>query len=63
MAPETKLSPAIAVQIKCSPEYLEKLRCDVDKLSKFIEGMEKKSLNGPTPLDVKWKDLLDFQVC
>lgn len=35
---------------------------EVEKFEKFVEGLTAKTLNGPTPLDIKWKELLDLQV-
>ncbi|XP_052237529.1 tyrosine-protein phosphatase non-receptor type 23-like isoform X2 [Dreissena polymorpha] len=34
---------------------------EVEKLAKFIEGFEKPSCSGPTPLDTIWKDLMEEQ--
>lgn len=36
-------------------------RQEVERMDKFVAGMTKKSLNGPTPLDSKWKELMDQQ--
>ena len=30
-------------------------------MDKFVASMTKKTLNGPTPLDSKWKELADQQ--
>lgn len=34
---------------------LDKFVGEVEKLAKFIEGLEKPSCSGPTPLDTMWK--------
>jgi len=34
---------------------LHKFVAEVEKLAKFIEGLEKPSCSGPTPLDTMWK--------
>lgn len=34
---------------------LDKFVAEVEKLAKFIEGLEKPLCSGPTPLDVVWK--------
>ena len=34
---------------------LDKFVTEVEKLAKFIEGFEKLTLSGPTPLDLVWK--------
>ena len=34
---------------------------DVERMDKFVASMTKKTLNGPTPLDSKWKELTDQQ--
>nr|CAD7405110.1 unnamed protein product [Timema poppensis] len=43
------------------PEALNQFVQEVEKFEKFVEGLTTKTLNGPTPLDMKWKELLDFQ--
>nr|CAD7453993.1 unnamed protein product [Timema tahoe] len=43
------------------PEALNQFVQEVEKYEKFVEGLTTKTLNGPTPLDMKWKELLDFQ--
>ena len=35
---------------------------DVEKYEKFVEGLTTKTLNGPTSLDLKWKEIKDLQV-
>lgn len=44
-------------------EVLNQFVQEVEKFEKFVEGLTVKTLNGPTPLDIKWKELLDIQVC
>lgn len=44
------------------PEVLNQFTQEVEKFDKFIESLTAKTLNGPTPLDMKWKELCDFQV-
>ena len=41
---------------------LTKFAHEVEKLAHTIEAFDKKSLNGPTNLDLKWRELLDIQV-
>ncbi|XP_064081068.1 tyrosine-protein phosphatase non-receptor type 23-like isoform X2 [Macrobrachium nipponense] len=40
-------------------ETLQRLAGETERLSKLVEGLERKSLNGPTNLDLKWKELSD----
>ncbi|KAK2708882.1 tyrosine-protein phosphatase non-receptor type 23-like isoform X2 [Artemia franciscana] len=40
---------------------LERFTLDVDKFDRFVDGLTKRSINGPTPLELKWKELLDSQ--
>ena len=42
-------------------ETLDKFVIDVERSQKVVEGLSKQSLNGPTPLDQKWKELMDTQ--
>lgn len=35
---------------------------EVEKFEKFVDGLTSKTLNGPTTLDIKWKELQDIQV-
>lgn len=44
------------------PDFLNQFAQEVEKYEKFVDGLTKKSLNGPTPLDMKWKELQDLQV-
>lgn len=44
------------------PDILNQFAQEVEKFEKFVEGLTVKTLNGPTPLDIKWKELLDLQV-
>ncbi|XP_068222752.1 LOW QUALITY PROTEIN: tyrosine-protein phosphatase non-receptor type 23-like [Palaemon carinicauda] len=41
-------------------EMLQRLAGETERLSKLVEGLERKSLNGPTNLDLKWKELSDM---
>lgn len=43
------------------PEVLNQFVLEVEKYEKFVEGLTTKTLNGPTPLDMKWKELLELQ--
>ncbi|KAG7154429.1 Tyrosine-protein phosphatase non-receptor type 23-like 1 [Homarus americanus] len=38
-------------------EKLQKLAVETERLSKIVEGLDRKSLNGPTNLELKWKEL------
>jgi tyrosine-protein phosphatase non-receptor type 23 len=44
------------------PEALNQFVQEVGKYEKFVDGLTTKTLNGPTPLDMKWKELLELQV-
>lgn len=44
------------------PEALAQFTLEVERLEKVVEGLNNKTLNGPTPLDLKWKELLELQV-
>lgn len=44
-------------------DYLHQFTQDVEKYEKFVEGLTLKTLNGPTPLDMKWKEINELQVC
>lgn len=41
---------------------MDKLNQDVEKYEKFVESLTLKTLNGPTCLDLKWKEISDLQV-
>ncbi|XP_037282532.2 tyrosine-protein phosphatase non-receptor type 23 isoform X2 [Rhipicephalus microplus] len=43
------------------PAALEKFITEVERFEKYVEGLTKKSLNGPTLLEQKWKEYLDAQ--
>lgn len=43
------------------PEALNQFVQEVGKYEKFVDGLTTKTLNGPTPLDMKWKELLELQ--
>lgn len=43
-------------------EVLNQFVQEVEKFEKFVESLTVKTLNGPTPLDIKWKELLDLKV-
>jgi tyrosine-protein phosphatase non-receptor type 23 len=34
---------------------------EVEKLDKLVDGLTRKSLNGPTSLDTRWKEVLELQ--
>ncbi|XP_050712311.1 tyrosine-protein phosphatase non-receptor type 23-like isoform X2 [Eriocheir sinensis] len=40
-------------------EKLQKLAVETERLSKVVEGLDRKSLNGPTNLELKWKEMVD----
>ncbi|XP_042207473.1 tyrosine-protein phosphatase non-receptor type 23-like [Homarus americanus] len=40
-------------------EKLQKLAVETERLSKIVEGLDRKSLNGPTNLELKWKELVE----
>jgi tyrosine-protein phosphatase non-receptor type 23 len=44
------------------PDALNQFVQEVGKYEKFVDGLTTKTLNGPTPLDMKWKELLELQV-
>jgi tyrosine-protein phosphatase non-receptor type 23 len=44
------------------PDALAQFTQEVERLEKLVEGLNNKTLNGPTPLDLKWKELLELQV-
>jgi len=44
------------------PEALTQFTQEVERLEKVVEGLNNKTLNGPTPLDLKWKELQELQV-
>lgn len=43
------------------PEIVAKLASEVEKLDKLVDGLTRKSLNGPTPLDARLKEVQDLQ--
>ncbi|GFY45174.1 tyrosine-protein phosphatase non-receptor type 23 [Trichonephila inaurata madagascariensis] len=43
------------------PSVRSKFVAEVEKYEKFVEGLVRKSLNGTTPLDQKWKEFIDTQ--
>lgn len=43
-------------------EKLQKLAGETERLSKVVEGLDRKSLNGPTNLELKWKEMVDAVV-
>lgn len=43
------------------PSVCAKFVSEVEKYEKFVDGLVRKSLNGTTPLDQKWKEFLDVQ--
>lgn len=42
-------------------EALANFTQEIDKLEKFVDGLTTKTLNGPTPLDIKWKEIQEQQ--
>jgi tyrosine-protein phosphatase non-receptor type 23 len=44
------------------PEALNLFVQEVERFEKVVEGLTNKTLNGPTPLDLKWKELQELQV-
>ncbi|XP_034230470.1 tyrosine-protein phosphatase non-receptor type 23 isoform X2 [Thrips palmi] len=42
-------------------DYLHQFTQEVEKYEKFVEGLTLKTLNGPTPLDIKWKEITELQ--
>lgn len=42
-------------------EVLSQFVQEVEKFEKFVEGLNSKTLNGPTPLDIKWNELQELQ--
>ncbi|XP_055953488.1 tyrosine-protein phosphatase non-receptor type 23-like [Argiope bruennichi] len=43
------------------PSVRSKFVSEVEKYEKFVDGLVRKSLNGTTPLDQKWKEFIDTQ--
>ncbi|CAL1279997.1 unnamed protein product [Larinioides sclopetarius] len=43
------------------PSVCSKFISEVEKYEKFVDGLVRKSLNGTTPLDQKWKEFIDTQ--
>ena len=56
-----KATPTIKPDPLADAESVLKLAADVDKLDKLVDGLTRKSLNGPTALDTKWKEVQDLQ--
>ena len=42
-------------------ESTSKLVGEVEKLAKLVDGLTRKSLNGPTSLDTRWKEVVELQ--
>lgn len=60
---EEKLTPkTFGKDPYTDPEALNQFVQEVGKYEKFVDGLTTKTLNGPTPLDMKWKELLELQV-
>ena len=60
----TALSSGTAGTVKdplTDPDVASKLASDVEKFDKLVDGLTRKSLNGPTPLDLKWKEVQELQ--
>ncbi|KAK4036584.1 hypothetical protein OUZ56_028630 [Daphnia magna] len=61
---EIKLPSVSSVSHKdplADAELASKLAVEVEKLDKLVGGLTRKSLNGPTSLDTRWKEVLDLQ--
>ncbi|XP_046426773.1 tyrosine-protein phosphatase non-receptor type 23 isoform X1 [Neodiprion fabricii] len=43
------------------PQALQKFAYDVEKYEKFMDSLLTKTLSGATTLDIKWKEVRDFQ--
>ncbi|GLV42515.1 myopic [Carabus blaptoides fortunei] len=65
VAPEQKKVEIVqdikAESVLSDPEALATFSQEVDKLEKFVDGLTTKTLNGPTPLDIKWKEIQEQQ--
>ena len=59
---EVKKSTSVKSDPFLEADTLERFKTEVEKFAKYVEGLEKKSLNGPTSLDHKWKELMALQV-
>lgn len=44
-----------------NPDTFKLFLVEVEKYEKFIDGLTVKTLNGPTTLDIKWKEIQDKQ--
>lgn len=61
---EVKIPSSQSVPLKdplADAESASKLVAEVEKLDKLVDGLTRKSLNGPTSLDTRWKEVLDLQ--
>ncbi|KAJ9584232.1 hypothetical protein L9F63_021437, partial [Diploptera punctata] len=58
---ESKASKTFGKDPYTDPEALNQFVQEVGKYEKFVDGLTTKTLNGPTPLDMKWKELLELQ--
>lgn len=61
---EVKIPATPTVPIKdplADAESASKLAAEVEKLDKLVDGLTRKSLNGPTSLDTRWKEVLELQ--
>lgn len=43
-------------------EKLQSLAAETERLSKVVEGLDRRSLNGPTNLELKWKEMVEAMV-
>ena len=59
---ENKICKSFGKDPYTDPEALNQFVQEVGKYEKFVDGLTTKTLNGPTPLDMKWKELLELQV-
>lgn len=59
---EEEKGNAVPKEMVLDGESLKQFVGEVEKYEKFVEGLTSKTLNGPTCLDLKWKELTDLQV-
>ncbi|XP_059485040.1 tyrosine-protein phosphatase non-receptor type 23 isoform X2 [Neocloeon triangulifer] len=59
--PAAVKEPAPSKDPYAEPEALAQFTQEVERLEKVVEGLNNKTLNGPTPLDLKWKELQELQ--
>lgn len=59
---EVMVPPDEPEEKKMNADALNAFAPEVEKLEKFVEGLTLKTLNGPTTLDLKWKEIMESQV-